>query len=131
MARILIVEGHVFFAEGLGALLEFHGHTVQLVFDGPAAVDAVTRAAAAEPFDVVTSCLTVPGPIDAYTLAGTLRAMESRPVLVAFTAYTDPVHRQHALAAGFDHYLDKGDTEGLMDIAASAGARPRVPPPPT
>jgi CheY-like chemotaxis protein len=46
-----------------------------------------------------------------------LAAQEHRPLVIVFTSYADPEHREAFLAAGADHFLDKsGDMDELLRI---------------
>jgi CheY-like chemotaxis protein len=87
-------------------LLEGHGHVVTPVSYGE---DAVTRACAPEPPDLIVMDLQLVGGIDGFQTLSQIRAIEQLadvPVL-AVTAFAMAGDRQQALAAGFAAYISK------------------------
>ena len=102
--------------------LQLLGNEVQVVHDGPAAIEAVR---ATRP-DLVLLDIGLPG-MNGYEVARRLRleAGAERPVLVALTGYGREEDRQRAHQAGFDHHLVKPVTaEAIERLVATLGARP-------
>src|ERR1700731_2217691 len=103
-AHVLIVEDNADAAESLEMLLEVLGHAVEVVADGPAALEAVSAGA----FDAVLVDIGLPG-IDGYEVARRIRLLpNARTMLVAaLTGYGLEDDRQRARAAVFDLHLVK------------------------
>lgn len=113
-ARVLLVEDNPEAAESLATLLTVLGHSVQVVPDGPTALDA----ARAEAPDVALVDIGLPG-MDGYELARRMRRLPgmSATTLVALTGYGQDSDREQALAAGFDHHLVKPvDVDALKTL---------------
>jgi PAS domain S-box-containing protein len=102
--RILVVEDEPAVAEMLVMLLELRGHTVQTVYNGPAALAA---APAFHP-EVVLCDIGLPR-MSGYQVARQLRQQEglNNSVLVAITGYGQEQDRRRAQKAGFDHHMTK------------------------
>lgn len=85
-------------------LLEVLGHAVQVVADGPAALEAVS----AGDFDAVLVDIGLPG-IDGYEVARRIRMLPNAETMLvaALTGYGLEEERQRARAAGFDLHLVK------------------------
>ena len=119
--RVLVVDDSVDTANTLKLFLEFAGHDVRSVFDGPAALVASRTY---QP-DVVLLDLGLPG-MDGYDVARQLRRqLEGKsPMLVAVSGYGQDEDKRRAHEAGFDLHLTKpADPRKLISIIASAGVR--------
>lgn len=103
--RILLVEDNSDVAYGLKTLLELDGHVVRLAQDGAEAIES----ARASEVDVVLCDLGLPGEIDGFEVARTLRRDASLDSirLVAVTGFGQESARKRALAEGFDDYVTK------------------------
>jgi signal transduction histidine kinase len=110
--RVLIADDNVDAADGLRRLLELHRHQVEVVHDGEAAVEALSRS---EP-EVVLLDIGLPG-LDGLEVARRIRARGGahRPLLVAVTGLGRVEDHQRSADAGFDHHLVKP-----IDLAALA-----------
>ncbi|MGE0705240.1 MAG: PAS domain S-box protein [Vicinamibacterales bacterium] len=121
-ARVLVVEDNQDAAEMLAMLLDVLGHEVQVLPDGPAALEAarVNRP------DIMIIDIGLPG-MNGYEVARALRcepALRS-VVLVALTGYGQAEDKARALAAGFDHHLVKPvDVEVLSELLGKVGSSP-------
>ena len=104
--RILVVDDNEDAARALGEALEMLGHSVQVVFNAPAALEL---APLLRP-DVGLLDIGLPG-MDGYELAGRLRQQAGQgngnPRLFAVTGYGQDADRQRAMEAGFDRHLTK------------------------
>jgi CheY-like chemotaxis protein len=101
---VLIADDNVDAAEGLRLLLELQCHEVEVVHDGAAAVDALSRS---EP-EVVLLDISLPI-LDGLQVARQIRARGGarRPLLVAVTGLGREEDRRRSVEAGFDHHLVK------------------------
>ena len=116
-ARILLVEDNVDAAEALAELLRLWGYEVDVVHDGPAAVQS---AGAIRP-GVVLLDIGLPG-MDGYQVAGALRRLPelNGTMIVALTGYGQESDRQRSARAGFDHHLVKPvDLEELRRLVSA------------
>jgi signal transduction histidine kinase/CheY-like chemotaxis protein len=102
--RVLIVDDNQDAARMLARLLHADGHRVEVVYDGPAALEA----ARARPPDVVLLDIGLPG-MDGYEVARRLREQEGphRALLVALTGYGQEDDVRRSRAAGFDDHRVK------------------------
>jgi two-component system CheB/CheR fusion protein len=102
--RVLIVDDNKDLADSLTLLLRRHGHTVQTVYDGESALDAI---AAFKP-EVVFLDIGLPG-MDGFQVAQQLRLNPHRKNMrvVALTGYGQEEDIQRISAAGFDRHLVK------------------------
>ena len=118
---MLIVDDNVDAAEALRRLLELQRHEVEVVHDGEAAVEALSRS---EP-DVVLLDIGLPG-MDGLEVARRIRARGGahRPLLVAVTGLGRDEDRRRSAEAGFDHHLvkpiDLASLAALLDDSADA-----------
>lgn len=115
--RILLVDDNEDSATILGKLLELQGHTVEVVFDGPAALEAMPSF---KP-EIVLLDIGLPG-MSGYDVARRIReAPESRDVvLIAQTGWGQKEDRERSREAGFDHHLVKPiDPNTLQKLLAS------------
>ena len=102
--RVLVVDDNRDAANTLQMLLQFEGHTVEVVYDSERVAD---RVAAFAPQVVL---LDIGLPItDGYEVARRLRLSPAGEGLrlVALTGYGQPEDRARALASGFDDHLVK------------------------
>ena len=117
--RILVVDDNVDAADILSMLLQFSGHTVSMVHDGLAAVEAASSAQ----FDLVLLDIGLPK-LDGYGVARRLRAMHGQGLLlVAITGWGQDNDVREARQAGFDAHLTKPvDYRKLAALLASLRA---------
>jgi two-component system, chemotaxis family, CheB/CheR fusion protein len=102
--RILVVDDNVDAAESLTSLLRVWGHDVQMVHDGPAALEV---APAFVP-SLIFLDIGMPG-MDGYEVARRLRRMPmlAQTLLIALTGFGGDQDRRRADQAGFDRHLTK------------------------
>ena len=123
--RVLIIEDNRDTAATLAEVLELSGHAVALAYDGAAGIEA---ARSLRP-DVVISDIGLPGDVDGYGVARTLRAEwgrsgPDRPVLLALSGYSDGTARTRSREAGFDrHFAKPPDLVALERALAEVGRR--------
>jgi two-component system CheB/CheR fusion protein len=104
-ARVLVVEDNVDAAETLREALELEGIEVVVAGDGAAGLREARRMRP----DVVICDIGLPGGLDGYGVARTIRAdpaLRDTP-LIALTGYAGPEDRARAREAGFDRHLGK------------------------
>jgi CheY-like chemotaxis protein len=118
--RMLVADDNRDAASTLAMLLQLHGHTVQLAFDGEQALAIFEREAP-------QICLLDIGmpQRDGYSVARAIRrSAGAQPLLVAVTGWGQTHDRQRALDAGFDHHLSKPVLiERLLELMATAPVR--------
>jgi signal transduction histidine kinase/ActR/RegA family two-component response regulator len=102
--RVLVVDDNRDVATSLAVVLRLEGHTVDLAFDGPTALD---KAEAFRP-EAVLLDIGMPG-MDGYQVARELRNREAtrRAIILAVTGYGQPEDRDCSKNAGFDGHLAK------------------------
>jgi signal transduction histidine kinase len=102
--RILVVDDNEDAASTLGALLEALGAEVDVVNDGPSAIETF----AAKNQSVILLDIGMPE-MDGHEVAAALRSRfpERRPTIIALTGWGQPDDRRRAREAGIDHYLVK------------------------
>lgn len=102
--RILLADDNRALAESWKALLTNWGHTIEVVHDGPAALEKAQR----ERPDIVLLDINLPG-LDGYQVARRLhrKGVRKEGLLVAVTGYGQEEDRRRAREAGFDLYLVK------------------------
>ena len=106
--RILVADDNADGADTLGMLLRQAGHDVRVVYGG---AEALETALTMRP-EVVLVDVGMPG-MDGYETARRLRQSLGPTVrLVAITGYA--ANRQHALAAGFNDFLVKPASPGVI-----------------
>lgn len=116
--RITVIEDNVDAAELLQLLLEMMGHEVHVSYDGTTGVELSKQTRP----DVVLSDIGLPGPLDGYGVARTLRADPTlgATFLVALSGYGQQEDRRRAAEAGFDAHLVKpAQYEDLHGLLAS------------
>lgn len=103
--RILVIEDNKDAAETLGDLLELAGHEVRIAFDGGTGV-AIAREFLPR---VVISDIGLPGELDGYDVARTLRSESAFEgiCLIALSGYANDDARRRSREAGFDEHLAK------------------------
>jgi signal transduction histidine kinase len=113
--RVLVVDDNADMARGMARFLRAAGHTVEVVHDGAAALDA---ARAFGP-DVVLLDIGLPG-MDGYEVASRLRADGfASTTILALSGYGQADDRRKSEAAGFDAHLVKPiDHDALLAIIA-------------
>jgi CheY-like chemotaxis protein len=96
--HILVIEDEPGVRESLQALLEMHGHRVDLAEDG---VEGVEKAVALRP-QIALIDIALPR-MDGFEAARRIRAALGADItLIACTAFSQPEDHQTALDAGFD-----------------------------
>ena len=114
--RVLVVDDNVDAARTMADALDLTGYATHVVFDGPAAIDAV---ASFRP-EVVLLDLGLPL-MDGYEVAQELlrAAPEPKPVLVAVTGYGQMSDQDRTRAAGFSGHVvkpvDLSELVGLLE----------------
>ena len=102
--RILIAEDNVINQKLLISILEMLGYTSTAVFDGNEVLDQVKK----ETFDLILMDIQMPemsGEATATQLHELLK--ETRPKIIAVTAYAMDGDREKYLRAGMDGYISK------------------------
>lgn len=107
--KLLLVEDDPTVAEVLVGLLQAQGHRVTHAAHGLAAMTEVATTG----FDGALLDLDLPG-IDGFALARQLRSQGFTRPLIAITARADADAQPHAVAAGFDGFLRKPVTGGML-----------------
>ncbi|HTP29199.1 MAG TPA: ATP-binding protein, partial [Anaeromyxobacteraceae bacterium] len=101
--RVLIVDDNADAAESLAELVEFLGHTAEIAYDGPSAIE---KALANAP-DVVLCDIGLPG-MSGHEVARALREKKGNQMqLIAVSGYAQLEDVQNAVEAGFDGHLGK------------------------
>jgi PAS domain S-box-containing protein len=102
--RVLVVDDNIDAAEGLQMLLEMNGHTVEIAYDGPTALQQIEQY---NP-EVVLLDLGLPG-MDGVEVARRARALPRgrETLIVAVTGWGQDEDRHRTSAAGFDMHLTK------------------------
>ena len=102
--KILLIEDNLDANETLKLLLELAGNTITSIFDGPAGIAMAKK----ETFDVVICDIGLPG-TDGYEVVKQLRLYPTAPApyFIAVSGYNQAQDWEHAIEAGFDHYLVK------------------------
>jgi PAS domain S-box-containing protein len=121
--EVLLIEDNVDSAELLDAALSMAGYHVAVAHDG---ASGIVRARTRPP-DVVISDIGLPGGVDGYDVARTLRAEPrlENVLLVALSGYCGASDRERSRDAGFDVHLAK--PVALDELKALLAAqRPRA-----
>ena len=102
--RILLVDDSEDACASLAALLEMHGHDVQVAHDGTSALE---RASGFVP-DIVLLDIGLPA-MSGLEVARHLRAMPQLAaiILIALTGHGGAADRERTRDAGFDHHFTK------------------------
>ncbi|MEX2125155.1 MAG: chemotaxis protein CheB [Woeseia sp.] len=120
--RVLVVDDHKDAALALSRLLEVSGHTVQLAYDGPAALDA---AGTFKPHAILLD-IGLPE-LNGYEVAKRMRQDPDLEdiLLIAISGYCQDEDRQRSHEAGFDHHLAKPtDHKTLLTLIAEGRPAP-------
>ncbi|MFM7245116.1 MAG: response regulator transcription factor [Planctomycetaceae bacterium] len=121
MPHILVVEDEQHLAFGIKFNLEAEGYEVSVAGDGPAALDAVARAA--PPIDLLVLDLMLPG-MSGYAVCESLRGRGDTLPVVMLTARTLVEDRIRGFDSGADVYLQKPfDLEELLSVIRSLLSR--------
>jgi DNA-binding NarL/FixJ family response regulator len=119
--RVLVVDDHVLFTQGLTAVLEDDGRfdVVGVAATGREAVRLARNAAA----DVVLMDLSMPV-LDGPAATRRLLALDPAPKVVALSGHTDRLSREAALEAGATAYVTKSEAfDELVEAILSACTR--------
>jgi CheY-like chemotaxis protein len=100
--RVLVVDDNRDGAESLADVVRMLGHTVDVAYDGAAALEK----ARANPPDVMLCDIGLPG-MSGYEVAKAVRATDERVQLIAVSGYAQPEDVKRALDAGFDAHVAK------------------------
>jgi CheY-like chemotaxis protein len=123
--RVLVADDLRDSADSLGLLVELMGHTVEVVYDGDAALHVAERLRP----DVVFLDLGMPK-LDGFAVC---RAIRSRPWgapvrLIAQSGWGQEGDRRRTAEAGFDHHMDKPiDPEALEALLRTLAPGPPSP----
>ncbi len=112
---VLLVEDDAIVADALGGLLQAQGHRVTHAGHALAALTAISTS----DFDIALIDLDLPG-MDGLLLARHLRAQGFDKPMIAITARADGNAEPQAMAAGFDAFLRKPLTGGMLSEALAA-----------
>jgi len=113
LLRVLLVEDYPDCATSLAMLLRLYGHVVDVVGDGPTALEAARRAIP----DVVLLDIGLPK-MNGHEVARRLTVSGGKkPFLIALTGFGGPDEERRCAEAGFDlHLLKPADPERLRLI---------------
>lgn len=100
---ILIVEDALDNALALQFLLQAQGHVADIAIDAEMALSKCRSIR----YDVVLCDIELPGALDGYDVALTLRNQPYRPYLIAYSGYSRPQHLIASHDAGFDEHIVK------------------------
>lgn len=112
-ARVLIVDDETDTADALRVLLKLQGHQVECAADADQALAAWRRGG----FDVVLCDLELPGPLNGYDVAASLRLQQQPPYLIAYSGYGQAGDRDRTATVGFHEHLVK--PAAIEEILAS------------
>ncbi|MEQ3550701.1 response regulator transcription factor [Pseudonocardia nematodicida] len=102
MTTVVLAEDDAAIAEPLSRALQREGYDVEVVADGVAALERVTR----DPLDLLVLDLGLPG-MDGLEVCRRVRAAQSDVPVLMLTARTDEVDFVVGLDAGADDYVSK------------------------
>jgi PAS domain S-box-containing protein len=117
LRKVLVVDDNVASAQSLKLVLTLEGHEAQVVHDGPAALEAISR----NRHEVVFMDIGLPG-MTGYEVARRVRQQPElgNPLLVAVTGYAEDEARRLSREAGFDHHMVKPvDPDTILALLAS------------
>ncbi len=120
--RILVVDDNHDAADTVAALLEAHGHVIQVAYGGREALSAAIDFAP----DVVFLDIGMPI-MDGYETAVALRKLVGGEdlLIVALTAWNDAKARARVIEAGFDAHLTKPAALDALLNATQQGVYPQ------
>lgn len=107
--RILIVEDNTDFADGLRYNLQLEGYTVEVLGDGPAAIERVRVAAP----DLMILDLMLPG-ADGYEVLRTVRQAGARLPVIILSARGEEADKVRGFRLDADQYVTK--PVGLLEL---------------
>lgn len=109
--RVLIADDNRDWADGLGVLLSEEGYRVRVAYDG---LEAIETARGFQP-QVVVLDIRMPR-LDGYDAARIFRGhpVDTRPKLIAVTAWPGDAGETRARVSGFDRYLVKPADPGAI-----------------
>ncbi len=124
--RVLVVDDNVDAAESAAMLLRFLGHEVEVVYDGPSALEAAREFRP----EIILLDIGLPG-MSGYDVARALRARSENQgvVLAAVTGYGQDDDLRRSREAGFDYHLTKPLAPGALTafVAAPGTSVPSAP----
>ncbi|CAM2145357.1 histidine kinase [Pararobbsia alpina] len=114
--RVLVVDDNIDAAQALGAMLELGGDTVEIAYDGQAALEAIERF---HP-DAVFLDIGLPR-LNGYEVAQRTRLRDwgTHTLLIALTGYGQQKDIRLAEESGFDHHLVKPADPAAIDALLS------------
>ncbi len=107
--RILIVEDNADFADGLRYNLQLEGYAVEVLGDGPAAIERVRVAAP----DLMILDLMLPG-ADGYEVLRTVRQAGARLPVIILSAHGEEADKVRGFRLDADQYVTK--PVGLLEL---------------
>ena len=113
-SRILVVDDNEDTARGMARLLKLLGNEVEVVGDGPAAIEAARRLRP----EFILLDIGLPG-MDGYQVAAVLREDDwcRQSLIIAVSGYGQEEDKRRSAAAGFDHHLVKPvDFDSLVSL---------------
>jgi len=129
MADILVAEDEKGIREGLGVLLESHGHTVRLAADGAEALEAYARKRP----DILLLDVMMPK-VSGYEVCMRIRKTDGALPVLMLTAKTSEEDKVLGLGLGADDYITKPfgrksrELLARIDAALARSARLEAPP---
>jgi PAS domain S-box-containing protein len=124
--RALIVEDNADVSWPIARLLELNGHQVEVAADGTKGIEIAKQFRP----DIVFCDIGLPGDVDGYAVARSLRADAATrsAYLVAITGFGQEEDRRRAVEAGFGRHLTKpaNHSELMALVAEVASARSRA-----
>jgi CheY-like chemotaxis protein len=111
--QVLLVEDDESCASTTAKLIGLYGHSVEVVSDGPSALQRVN----ADPPDVVLLDIALPGRMSGWEVAESIKKQISlkQPLLIAVTAFGTKEARQHSTRSGIDLHLTKPVDPSLLE----------------
>jgi DNA-binding response OmpR family regulator len=101
--RILVVDDNREIVDSLALILGEEGYVVDTAYDGRVALEIIASTAP----DAVVLDIGMPG-ISGYDVVREVRRRyQRRPLMIAFTAWSEVSDKILAKQVGFDHYLEK------------------------
>ncbi|HEY2774882.1 MAG TPA: ATP-binding protein [Candidatus Binatia bacterium] len=117
--RVMVVDDNVDAADSLGALLDCLGVETRVVYDGAAAIEALSDFQPA----VVLLDIGMPG-MDGHEVARRIRQQPLAVTLIAMTGWGQDEDRRRSREAGFDYHLVKpADVHALGTLLRSIEER--------
>lgn len=113
--RVLLIDDNRDSADMLCHALTLAGHQVAVAYDGAQALQQLLRCRP----EVVICDIGLPGLVDGFGVARSIRRQERPPLLIALTGYGRAEDRVRTAAAGFDVHLTKPvDLAKIQDALA-------------